>query len=144
MMQPFKRALSALICGAMLLPLAACSSADCDSKTTSALTTTIVSPETEVVTTAITDTLLEPTDEYRGREFRVLERTLASGTNVYYEAFTEGTNGDVINDAVYKRNGLIEDKYGVKVVSTVMTQKEMLNAIQKDVSAGDNNYYINT
>ena len=143
MMQSFKRALSALICGAMLLPLAACSSADGDSKTTSALTTTIVSPETEAVTTAITDTLLEPTDEYRGREFRVLERTLVSGTNAYYEAFTEGTNGDVINDAVYKRNGLIEDKYGVKVVSTVMTQKEMLNAIQKDVSAGDNNYDIN-
>lgn len=147
MMQTFKQTLAALLCGAMLFPLASCGGTG--DRTSS---DTTVAPDasssdtpavTEAVTTSLADTHIQPVAAYAGREFRILERTLVSGTNVFYEAFTEGQNGDIVNDAVYKRNGTIEDKHGVKIVSTVMEQKEMLEAIKKDVAAQDNNYDIN-
>jgi len=51
------------------------------------------------------------TDEWKGREFRVWQNEY-SKTDIH----SEGINGDVINDAVFKRNMMVEAKYGVKVV----------------------------
>lgn len=91
----------------MLFPLAVCG--DINDKKTGA-DTTVAGTESNSYgaadTTSFSDTHIAPTGEYQGREFRVLERTLVLGTNIYYEAFAEAQTGDVINDAVYKRNGI--------------------------------------
>ena len=51
------------------------------------------------------------TDEWRGKEFRCFKNSITTT-----DVFSEGINGEVINDAVFKRNQMVEDKYGVTIV----------------------------
>ena len=66
------------------------------------------------------------TDEWRDKEFRVWK-------NEYSETdmLSEGINGELINDAVFKRNALVQDKYGIKI--TFVEGSNMLAVF----SAGD-------
>ena len=56
-----------------------------------------------------------PDEDFGGYAFRVLTK----GTyNVHWQTrdiFAEGETGDTINDAVYRRNVAIEDKYGFRI-----------------------------
>ncbi|MGM9682569.1 MAG: hypothetical protein ACI3XQ_03125 [Eubacteriales bacterium] len=66
--------------------------------------------------------------DYGGREFRIMQRTEFS-----YEFDAEEYNTDTINDAVYTRNKLIEDRYKVKIATTnynhTWQNPEMLTAL---------------
>ena len=79
---------------------------------TSAVTTDTA--ETETTAARIEPVL--PDTRWEGYKFRVLTR---GDTNVHWKskdiAATE-ENGDVINDAVYKRNMKIYDRFGVEMV----------------------------
>lgn len=52
------------------------------------------------------------TDEWKGKEFRTWNNTYTET-----DMFSDGMNGEVINDAIFKRNSLVEDKYGIKLTS---------------------------
>ena len=51
------------------------------------------------------------TDEWRGKEFRCFKNSITTT-----DVFSEGINGEFINDAVFNRNQMVESKYGVKIV----------------------------
>lgn len=51
-----------------------------------------------------------PDKKYNGAEFTILYRDEWS-----YEFFAEEENGDIINDAVLKRNRAVEDRFDVKL-----------------------------
>ena len=58
-----------------------------------------------------------------------------------FEIIAAEENGDLLNDAVYKRNSVIEDKYNVKINGIPKGWfGEMFNDVKKTVAAGDNTY----
>lgn len=64
-----------------------------------------------------------------------------------YEAYAESQNGDVINDAVYKRNLAVEERFNVKfnmiAVQGAWDHKDaFLKRIRNSVSAGDDEFDI--
>lgn len=71
------------------------------------------------------------TDEWKGKEFRAWSNEYSKT-----DMFSEGINGEVINDAVYKRNMMVEDKYGIKLTFT-----EGSNMLAT-VSAGDDAFEL--
>ena len=53
---------------------------------------------------------------YGGKSFDIF--VAGNWTNEWtesYDFFTEGENGDTVNDAVYRRNTIIEDRYDIKI-----------------------------
>lgn len=109
--------LAALICAASL---AACASVDTNSPsspdtdkgsvTTADVTTTPEETEAPRVTPNVPDA------NFGGHKFTVLTRGQSSATWYSRDIYAEGITGDVISDAVYKRNAKIEDQYGFEVV----------------------------
>ena len=80
-----------------------------------------------------------PDSDFGGREFRVL----GLFNSMYpqfdnFEIFSEGETGDIVNDAVFKRNTVIEDRYSVKITQTLVTSPA--GEIRKNVTAGDDLY----
>ena len=108
-----RKILSAIILMSLILS-ASCGSTPTDGAVTSEEQIT-ESTETEETTEARIEPDL-PDTRWEGYQFRVLTK---GDTNVHWKskdiAATE-ENGDVINDAVYKRNMKIYDRFGVEMV----------------------------
>ena len=62
-----------------------------------------------------------PDMDFEGYEFRSAVVYYADGNNVAFDA--EEENGDTINDAIYKRNRYVENKYNV-ILKEIDTQKD--------------------
>jgi len=83
-----------------------------------------------------------PAMDFEGADFTVLQRTEWN-----YEFFAESENGDVVNDAVYRRNFAVEDRFNVKI-KTIETegiwgqQDNFVRRVKNTVSAGDDEYNI--
>ena len=76
--------------------------------------------------------------DYGGRDFNVLASNYRAH-ELYF--FSDGENGDTLNDAVYKRNSAVEDKLNIKIKSTVFGDiTTIYPAIQKSVMAGSPDY----
>lgn len=108
-----------LIISTLLLSLllASCASGGDDH---SDVTSTPDSADTDGSSTAETlppeKTLDLPDTDFGGREFRVLSYGNSKYTQFQnFEVSSDGENGDVVNDAVFRRNRAIEDKYNVKI-----------------------------
>jgi len=130
-MQNAKKLISVLL---LMTLLASCGTTVNNGDVTNAVDTT------EPTVTADPSTVSDlPDKNWGGREFRVLGRKHDSYTQFNnFEVYSEGENGDVVNDAVYRRNSVIEDKYNVKITQTLVDapQKELPKAIL----AGDDLY----
>ncbi len=136
----FGRTVILLLCLLLLLTAAGCAGRNKNKSNESTYAgSRQISVEDE--TTAEITSAVEPKD-YGGYEFRILERELADGTNIYYEAFSAEMNGDIINDAVWQRNSMIEERNGINMVSTVMPNNNMKGAVSTMVSSGDNLYDV--
>ena len=91
--------------------------------------------------------------DFGGAEFRVLHR---NGNDGYYgdgdvfeiEVFSEAENGDIINDAVYKRNKTVESRLNIKIkpigiIDASWTHAyEFFDYIKRSVSAGDDEFDV--
>ena len=80
-----------------------------------------------------------PEKDYGGRDFIIMTRDGGWDTCHHIDEFiVEEQNGEVINDAVYKRNLIIEEKYNVKVdiMLTGEVSNEMPGLIQRMIRAG--------
>ena len=111
-----KRTLSALILIALLAQVS-CGSQP--SVTDNETTTTTETTTTETETSRIEPEL--PDKKWEGYEFRVLTK---GTSNVHWKSkdiVAEEENGDVINDAVYKRNLAVTDRFGVTFVDIPST-----------------------
>ena len=56
------------------------------------------------------------------------------------EIFAEGENGELFNDAVYRRNLVIEDRFDIKITQNCVDSPE--NVAKKSLTAGDTEYDV--
>lgn len=90
----------------------------------------------------------EPEDMFRtlgdrdfgGYEFRflVLEAGINDTNRFVQEIFVEEQTGDTIDDAVYLRNAITEDRYNVKITAVISPSPEA--DARRTIRAGDNAY----
>lgn len=103
----------------LLATLMASSVIACASDTPGTTDTTASAASTTADTTPAETELTPdlPDVRFDGTELIIIHNPAVQ--NYYYEPwiYAENINGDIINDAVYKRNAVIEDKYGVEIVS---------------------------
>ena len=130
-----KRAISSLLLAAMLATLAACGSEPAadggNDETTSGKASDTV---TETVEKADI-----PEDKYEGYEFRMLGKETPASSSVN-ELFAESETGDTLNDAIYQRNRMVEERFDVKM--TLITSGSRIGDMSQAVLAGDDAYDI--
>ena len=91
--------------------------------------------------------------DFGGAEFRVLHR---NGNNGYYgdgdvfeiEVFAEAETGDIINDAIYRRNNLVEDRLNIKIKPIGIIDAswdkayDFFNYIKRSVASGEDDFDV--
>lgn len=74
-----------------------------------------------------------------GADYTILCREAGTSyTFIYSEVFADEQNGEPMNDAVYKRNTIIEDKYNIELVS--IESGDLLALAKRTIMAGDNEF----
>lgn len=133
----FLRITAALLCSLMLF---ACGqTAETAEQTTPARETSAA--ETAPLQPSLPDLDLE------GRDFRFLVKKEGTETGRWtaHDIYVKEQTGEVVNDAVYKRNRLVEEQFNTNIVQTLMDMGgqytyTMHKEISKLVTAGDDAY----
>lgn len=82
-------------------------------------------------------------ENWNGRTFRVLTTDCPAYQQfTNFEVYAEAENGEVVNDAVYRRNTIIEDKHNVKIKDVVIegtnsTPTEAFNTLKSSCLSDD-------
>ena len=130
-----------ILTAALALLMAAAAFASCgDTATTPVETNGDNASQTETAneTEAVLRTDL-PDKDWGGRTFMVLGREHPTYTQFNnFEIWTEKEVGEVVNDAVFRRNSIIEEKYNVEIAQILNEFPETL--LQQSASAGDHLY----
>ncbi|MBR5222040.1 MAG: hypothetical protein IKV66_13730 [Clostridia bacterium] len=135
---------AALLCTCLLGALASCGG----DQPSAVQTGTVVGGDTTApAETAVQygDALPEGLD-FGGKEFRAAtynggNLTNADGWFNYFEV--EETNGDILNDAAFARNAEVEERLNVKIKCYEIGEwGQVLNTMQKSITAGDDAYDI--
>ena len=107
----------------------------------------IPNADAETTTTAAAEIEEIPAVDYGGYKFTFLVSVNATLASLIWNDFhAEEETGDVINDAVFRRNTFIEDKYNIKINDIVREHNEgrerqgTVDLIKKSIAAGDNDY----
>lgn len=86
--------------------------------------------------------LPEANPDWEGKEFNIIYRDSYD----YEWVFEESVAGDAINDAIFKRNSAVEDRYGITInpISTpnVSFESDFLQPIQSAISSGEDVYQL--
>jgi len=83
-----------------------------------------------------------PVKDFGGYDYRVLSRNEAATRWYARDITTESETGDPFNDAVYRRNITIEDKYNIRIVNRMVASDAMLSEARKSISSGSDDYDI--
>lgn len=78
-----------------------------------------------------------PDVKYDGYQFRILGQTPATGST-NDEIYAESETGDMLNDAVYQRNTMVEDKLGIEIVK--IESDDIAGDLSKSVMANEDAY----
>ncbi|MGM9625672.1 MAG: hypothetical protein ACI3XM_08180, partial [Eubacteriales bacterium] len=93
-------------------------------------------------TTAETESVLQadlPDIDWGGRTFMVLGRDEPNYNQFdTFEVVSDGENGEVVNDAIYRRNSIINEKYNVVIEQQLYNLPQ--DELKKSVTAGDHIY----
>ncbi len=141
MKQSIKKLLALTLAVLTLLPLAACS--DTADNGSSADTTTAADVElttTSAETADLSLTLDLPAADYDGTDFMIayIAWTLYNGNII-----SDEESGDTINDAVYERTRLVEEKANVNLDMIDLGKTgDILPKVQASVMAGDDAYQL--
>lgn len=129
-----KRILALLLAIASAASITACGQ-DGGTKDTEAGDGTTVSDSVseEASDTEISDGL--PEKNYNGRTF-----TVATDDYMETDYVSEGETGDIVNDAIYRRNSAVEDRFGVKIEVVTDNYENMKSRINQMVQAGDDGF----
>ncbi|MCL2814811.1 MAG: hypothetical protein FWD23_09450 [Oscillospiraceae bacterium] len=146
--KPFVFALCAIACALVLLAFASCGGDDLPGAAPAGTEESAAEPEQSssaepgMSAPVVPDRL--PKGDYGGYEFRVMTRDTAHHS-VYIDA--ENENGEYINDAVYRRNRIIEDLYNIRIKSIQFLEFDgpggylyPFNELMKTVKAGSDEY----
>ena len=91
---------------------------------------------------AVTESILQanlPDTDWNGRTFMVLGRDEPNYDQFdNFEIWAEKEDGEVVNDAIYRRNITIEDAYNVKIAQTLYNEPQ--TELQKSASSGEHLY----
>lgn len=144
-MHVFKKRLSlllllGLICTAF--PFTSCASGAGDGSTTQGTEQTQTTTDEESGRNSIPDDL--PERNFEGKSFRIIVRDNNWTTCRHIEEIiAEEETGEVINDAVYKRNTVVEDRFNAKIEVVKQAEKEeanLTNFVRKTVLAGSDEF----
>ncbi len=83
--------------------------------------------------------------DYGGDEINFLFWELSSWANTVRQCrdiYSEGINGEAINDTVYNRNLKIEEAYNVKIVLETMDIGQIATAVSQEVTGGADTYDV--
>ena len=78
-----------------------------------------------------------PELDFGGYEYRVVSGTYNLRNE---DLFPEAEIGDVLNDAIYLRNKIIEERFNIKFGAATISLFELLGTLRKNVKAGDDSY----
>ncbi|MBO5273287.1 MAG: carbohydrate ABC transporter substrate-binding protein [Clostridia bacterium] len=120
--------------------LASCSGGDDASGTNETNATTTAPVETEAEDTRIYPDHL-PDVTFDNYDFKIAH-WMIDGWTLLQDIDSEGEDGDLINDAVYKRNSKIEEKYAVNIVGTYVAHDQLNTVYRQMATAGDTSYDI--
>lgn len=112
-----------------------------DNGTTQSETTTAAAIEQTVTPETIYDPLEFITDkDYNGYEIRflTLDQGINATTRFTDEIYVEQEIGEIINDAVYQRNYMIEEKLNIKIVA--IPTSDIYQKARTTIMAGDNEF----
>ena len=129
------KSMSSIVLLLLSVSLLSCGSqpTDTGSAGTSADTASAVTAEQEAV--LISDL---PATDWGGRTFTVLGRESDRAQFTNFEITAQAENGEVVNDAVFRRNSRIEETYNVHIDQTLDTAPQ--DALQLSASSGDHLY----
>lgn len=82
-----------------------------------------------------------PAVDWEGYEFRILTTDVRVNETMYHEVYSEGVNGEVVNDAVYARNMSVEDKYKIKITGVFSGLRDF-SLFEKAAQAGDDAFDV--
>lgn len=136
-----KKQLTALLLLLAIMPvlmLAACggdpgSTPNADSDVTESAGETTVAESTR-------QPLNLPQADYNGYEFRVLEYELCNHIQYYDFDWSRDMGGELINDAVMKRNLIVEERYNC--IITAKNDANVLTLARNSITAGSDDYDI--
>ena len=118
---------------------ASCSTTSNETAVTDTSVPSTAPSETETEDTSLKTALPDDLD-FGGKECDILNIETLSN-NVQMTA--EQENGETINDAIYRRNLIVEDALNINLTETYQVDSEALSNIRKYYSSGDNTYEIN-
>ncbi|MDD4772779.1 MAG: extracellular solute-binding protein [Eubacteriales bacterium] len=125
---------------ALLLPCAACADGAVDSTESAALT------EAQTTGEPTDEDLLQqfmasqPEADYEGYAFKIVDRNEADHANLWWtrDVWSETVNGEPINDAVYKRNLMLSERYNIEIEEVDVAGPR--NTVTTAVLAGEDAY----
>ena len=81
-----------------------------------------------------------PVKDFEGYNYRILSKDAAYTLWEGRDADTREENGDLINDAVYTRNRVIEEKFNINIVR--VESSDLLASAKKAIASGSDEYDI--
>ncbi len=133
-----------ILCGICAMLAVSCGSQDGTVTETQSTTSNITETEAVTETAKLSDSLAEA--NYNGEVFHIFgEYQVLNGD--YFDV--EEETGDVIEDSVFRRNRLVEEKYNIDFEFQIVNQWEGKNLITTYIQSGDNtidlftNTYLN-
>ena len=134
------RQLAMLLCGIMCMStITSCGGTTVENNSGNGGGTDITSDTTvgETDRSQIKDNL--PEKDYGGADFTILYRNEWA-----YEMLAEEQNGEAINDAIFKRNSTVEDRFNINLNLVGLpgnyNSKDFMSAVSNSVLAGDSEY----
>ncbi|MCL2096849.1 MAG: hypothetical protein FWH10_08110 [Oscillospiraceae bacterium] len=83
-----------------------------------------------------------PEADFEGYNFRILNIHPDDMWWAIVDADIEEQDGEVVNDAIYMRNRIIEDRYKFEIEETNMNRSALANAMRRSVTAGADDYDV--
>lgn len=80
-----------------------------------------------------------PNDNYEGYNFRILNN---ESNFALTQMDSREQNGEPINDAIYDRNRLVEERLNITIQENMVTYSEVTSTITKAIAAGEDAYDI--
>jgi len=144
-----QRIISWILAIAMLLPLASCSETTVEETKSGAGEAAVEQPAGENEEVIEEETRLPlgvpEKSDFGGQDIKFLVWTHPSWVSTvreYRDIYSEGLNGEAINDTVYNRNLKVQENYNVIISQERMDLGQISGTLSKEVTAGTNTYSV--
>ncbi|MFA6948011.1 MAG: extracellular solute-binding protein [Eubacteriales bacterium] len=135
-MNRVKSILSLILCALLLAPALV----SCGNDSSAAVTTASTTAAGETTAAAQDDIYSSlASSDFSGYEFRILNNESDFALTLMT---ADEQNGEVINDTVYSRNSMIEDKLNIKITETTKKYDEVISTIRTAIQSGEDAYDV--